>query len=127
MRYRELEALDGAMSHQDRIRTTLQNMVKPCAYTTLTTIVAFGSLVSSDIPPIINFGLMMVMGVALAFLLTFLVFPALMSLMAANKSSSGKRFVDVTPYMAALTSRFGTGILVVAVVMFVFSVVGMNR
>ena len=127
VRYRELEAMDGAMSHQDRIRKTLQNMVKPCAYTTLTTIVAFGSLVSSDIPPIINFGLMMVMGVALAFLLTFLVFPALMTLMAANKSSTGKRFVDITPYMAALTSRFGTGILVVAVVMFVFSVVGMNR
>jgi uncharacterized protein len=127
VRYRELETLDGEMSHHERIRTTLQNMVKPCAYTTLTTIVAFGSLVSSDIPPIINFGLMMVMGVALAFLLTFLVFPALMSLMAANKSSSGKRFVDVTPYMAALTSRFGTGILVVAGVMFIFSVVGMNR
>ncbi len=127
VRYRELETLDGEMSHHERIRTTLQNMVKPCAYTTLTTIVAFGSLVSSDIPPIINFGLMMVMGVALAFLLTFLVFPALMSLMAANKSSSGKRFVDVTPYMAALTSRFGTGILLVAGVMFIFSVVGMNR
>jgi uncharacterized protein len=127
VRYRELESMDAEMSHQERIRKTLQNMVKPCAYTSLTTIVAFGSLVSSDIPPIINFGLMMVMGVALAFLLTFLVFPALMSLMLANKSSSGKRIVDVTPYMAALTSRFGTGILVVAVVMFIFSVAGMNR
>ncbi len=127
VRYRELESMDPDMSHQERIRKTLQNMVKPCAYTSLTTIVAFGSLVSSDIPPIINFGLMMVMGVAFAFLLTFLVFPALMSLMSSNKSSSGKRFVDVTPYMAALTSRFGAAILVVAVVMFIFSVIGMNR
>lgn len=127
VRYRELENMDAEMTHIERIRMTLQDMAKPCAYTSLTTIVAFGSLLSSDIPPIINFGLMMVMGVAFAFLLTFLVFPALMSLLSANKSSSGKRFVDVTPYMAALTARFGTGILVVAAVMFVFSVIGMNR
>jgi len=127
VRYRELEATEPAMSHQERIRMTLQNMVKPCAYTSLTTIVAFGSLVSSEIPPIINFGLMMVMGVALAFVLTFLVFPALMSLLQENKSSSGKRFVDVTPYLAALTARFGRGILIVAVLMFIFSVAGLNR
>ncbi|MDG2091039.1 MAG: MMPL family transporter [Gammaproteobacteria bacterium] len=127
VRYRELEVLEASMSHQDRIKTTLQNMVKPCAYTSFTTIVAFGSLVSSQIPPIINFGLMMVIGVALAFLLTFLVFPALMSLMQENKSSSGKRLVDVTPYMAALTAKFGKGILVVASVIFVFSVAGLNQ
>ncbi len=127
VRYRELESIDAEMAHLDRIRMTLQNMVKPCAYTSLTTIVAFGSLLSSDIPPIINFGLMMVMGVALAFLLTFLVFPALMSLLKTNKSSSGKRIVDVTPYMAALTEHFGKGILAVAGLMFVLSVMGMNR
>lgn len=127
VRYRELELLEAEMSHQDRIKTTLQNMVKPCAYTSFTTIVAFGSLVSSEIPPIINFGLMMVMGVALAFCLTFLVFPALMGLMQENKSSAGKRLVDVTPYMAALTSSFGKGILAVALLMFIFSVAGLNR
>ena len=127
VRYRELEVLDASMSHQDRIKATLQNMVKPCAYTTLTTIVAFGSLVSSKIPPIINFGLMMVMGVALAFLLTFLVFPALMSLMQENKSSSGKRLVDVTPYLASITAKFGRGILVVASLLLVFSVAGLNQ
>ena len=127
VRYRELEVLDASMSHQDRIKTTLQNMVKPCTYTSFTTIVAFGSLVSSKIPPIISFGLMMVMGVALAFLLTFLVFPALMSLMQENKSSSGKRLVDITPYMATLTARFGKGILVLASLIFFFSVAGLNQ
>jgi len=127
VRYRELETIDTALSHQDRIRRTLQDMVKPCAYTTLTTIVAFGSLVSSEIPPIISFGLMMVMGIALSFFLTFLVFPALMSLLQESKSSSSKRKVDVTPYLAAITARFGKGVLVVAMLMFIFSVVGLNR
>jgi len=127
VRYREWEILDANMSHSERIRTTLQNMVKPCAYTSVTTIVAFGSLVSSEIPPIIDFGLMMVMGVALAFLLTFLIFPALMSLLQESKSPSGKRFVDVTPYLATITARFGKEILVVAGLMFIFSVAGLNR
>ncbi|MFL2840361.1 MAG: RND family transporter, partial [Pseudohongiellaceae bacterium] len=127
VRYRELETINPDMSHRDRILITLQNMIKPCAYTSFTTIVAFGSLVSSEILPIINFGLMMVMGVALAFLLTFLVFPALMSLMRENKSLSKKRFIDVTPYLAAITTRFGKSILVVAILMFIFSVAGLNR
>lgn len=127
VRYRELEADDPDQDHESRVRTTIQNMVKPCAYTSLTTIVAFASLVSSDIPPIVNFGLMMVLGVSLAFLLTFLVFPATMSLLNENRSSAGKRFVDITPYLAALTARFGSPILIVGVVLLVFSVSGMAR
>ncbi len=127
VRYRELEVLEAELSHEERIQKTLQNMVKPCAYTSLTTIVAFGSLVSSEISPIINFGLMMCLGVALAFMLTFLVFPALMSLLQENRSTTSKRFVDVTPYLAALTANFGRGILIVAMLMFVFSVAGLNR
>jgi len=127
VRYRELEAAGECDSHLERVKTTLQNMIKPCAYTSLTTIVAFGSLVSSDIPPIINFGLMMVMGVAFAFMLTFLVFPALMSLLQENRSESGRRFVDMTPVLANLTAHFGKSIMLIGLILLVFSVTGMLR
>ena len=127
VRYRELEANGENDSHEARVRTTLQNMIKPCAYTSLTTMVAFGSLLSSDIPPIVNFGLMMVMGVGLAFILTFLVFPSLMSLLVENKSATGRRFVDMTPYLARLTARFGLPIMVIASLMLIVSVAGMLR
>ncbi len=127
VRYRELESTGEGHTHQERVGLALKNMLAPCAYTSLTTIVAFGSLISSEIPPIINFGLMMVLGVALAFMLTFLVFPSVMSLLNENKSSSTKRFVDVTPYLASFTSRYGALVLVIAGLLFVFSVTGMNR
>ncbi len=127
VRYRELEEAGECDTHIERVRRTLQNMIKPCAYTSLTTIVAFGSLISSDIPPIINFGLMMVMGVGFAFILTFLVFPACMSLLQENLSSSGRRFVDMTPVLASITSRFGKSIMVIACLLAVFTVSGMFR
>jgi predicted RND superfamily exporter protein len=127
VRYRELEEAGECDTHIERIRLTLRNMIKPCAYTSLTTIVAFGSLISSDIPPIINFGLMMVMGVGFAFILTFLVFPAYMSLLRENPSSGGKRFVDMTPVLASITSRFGKSIIVVALLLGIFTVSGMFR
>lgn len=127
VRYRELEEAGECDTHIERVRRTLQNMIKPCAYTSLTTIVAFGSLISSDIPPIINFGLMMVMGVGFAFILTFLVFPACMSLLQDNLSSSGRRFVDMTPVLASITSRFGKSIMVIAFLLGMFTVTGMFR
>ena len=46
---------------------TMQVMAKPCFYTAITTIVAFCSLVVSDIRPVIDFGWMMTIGILLAF------------------------------------------------------------
>lgn len=127
VRYRELEAEQPDVSHHDRIRQTLRSMVKPCAYTSLTTIVAFGSLVVSDIPPIIDFGWMMVMGICFAFILTFLIFPAILGLLPASASGNSRKTIDITPALARFTQRFGMGIMLVAVLLFLFSGVGITR
>jgi predicted RND superfamily exporter protein len=127
VRYRELEAEQPRLAHHERIRLTLKNMSKPCAYTSLTTIVAFGSLVVSDIPPIIDFGWMMVMGICCAFLLTFLMFPAILGLLPANSSASGSKSIDITPALARFTDHHGILILAVSVLLFVFSVTGISR
>ena len=44
---------------------TLKRMIWPCIYTVLTTIVAFASLLISDIKPIIDFGLIMILSLSL--------------------------------------------------------------
>lgn len=126
VRYRELEAENPAEGHHDRIRRTLRSMIKPCAYTSLTTIVAFGSLVVSDIPPIIDFGWMMVMGVCFAFALTFLLFPAILSLMHANPSKMQEHSIDITPSIARFTDRHGKLVLGISMAMFVFSGLGIG-
>ena len=40
---------------------TMKNMFYPCLYTALTTIVSFGSLLFSDIKPVIDFGKIMIL------------------------------------------------------------------
>ena len=49
-------------------------MVWPCLYTALTTIVAFASLILSDIKPVIDFGYMMTLGLMVTFFTSFLLF-----------------------------------------------------
>ena len=127
VRYRELENEQPELGHHERIRITLKNMSKPCAYTSLTTIVAFGSLVISDIPPIIDFGWMMVMGICCAFLLTFMIFPAILGLLQANFSATGSKSIDITPALARFTDRHGRLVMVAAVLLFVFSATGVSR
>ena len=61
------------------IAKTMKEMLAPCIYTTLTTIVAFLSLVFSNIRPVIDFGWIMTLSLIITFLSTFIVLPVLIS------------------------------------------------
>lgn len=127
VRYRELEAEEPDSSHLQRLRAALSSMLLPCAYTSLTTMVAFASLVTSDIPPIIDFGWMMVAGVLLSFVLSFLLFPALMALLPAGRIAGPRHGLDVTPAIGRFTERHGGKVLLTSVLLLVFSVLGMQQ
>lgn len=128
VRYRELQEANPDAGHRELLVESLKNMVKPCAYTSLTTIVAFGSLVVSGIPPIIDFGWMMVTGILLAFGFTFSLFPCVMALLPKPgllKHQAGvSRF---TPLLGRLTLKRGGSIVVASALLFAFCVVGMSR
>ncbi len=61
------------------IYQTFKNMFFPCLYTALTTIVAFGSLIFSDIKPVIDFGKIMITALLVIFATSFTVLPLLIS------------------------------------------------
>ena len=61
-----------------------KKMMLPILYTALTTICAFISLVLSGIKPIIDFGWMMTLGLVVSFLVTFLLLPSLISILASE-------------------------------------------
>ena len=84
VRYRQLR--ENFNDHFELIKTTTSKMVWPCLYTALTTIVAFASLILSDIKPVIDFGYMMVMGLTVTFLVTFILLPCLMLLIGPEES-----------------------------------------
>lgn len=127
VRYRELETARPEEDHQSRLAATLRSMLKPCAYTSLTTIVAFGSLVVSGIPPIIDFGWMMGIGVLTAFSITFVLFPAVLSLLKKSKSAAHSSSLDLTPVLARFTNNHGGKIIVFSVLLLLFSIAGMSR
>jgi len=127
VRYRELQVESPGESHERRLQFVLGSMVEPCFYTSLTTLVAFGSLVVSDIPPVVDFGLMMVLGVVCAFVLTFLLFPALLVMLPAQPLPGDLRSIDVTPRIGIFTERRGTVVVTVSVLLLVAGIVGVGQ
>ena len=128
VRYREFQHDEPEAAPKDILRRTLLAMIKPCFYMAITTIVAFGSLTFSGIRPVIDFGWMMTIGLAVAFLITFLIFPALLRLLPppVDKRVTSDR-VPFTDAFARFTERFGGTVLVGSGVLAVLCVIGLSR
>lgn len=104
VRFRELHALHPEADNLSLVRDTVRDKVTPCLYTVLTTMVAFGSLLVSGIRPVIDFGWMMVIGLGIAFLLSFTLFPAALLLLKPGRPVQQR---DVT---SGLTGALADGI-----------------
>jgi len=76
VKYRELCATYPEATQKELLTETVRHKTLPCLYTTLTTIAAFVSLLVSSIKPVMDFGLMMTVGLVVSFVLSFLIFPA---------------------------------------------------
>ncbi|MDO3723026.1 MMPL family transporter [Marinobacter sp. chi1] len=128
VRYREFQHDEPEVAARDTLRKTVYAMVKPCFYMAITTIVAFGSLTFSGIRPVIDFGWMMTLGLAVAFLITFVVFPALLALLPPplDKRVTSDR-IPFTDAFARFTERFGSLVLVGSLVIAVLCVIGISR
>lgn len=81
VRYRILAEQTPSADQKTLVLDTMRIMVKPSFYTAITTIVAFCSLIVSDIRPVIDFGWMMTIGIGFAFVLNFIYFPAVLMLL----------------------------------------------
>jgi predicted RND superfamily exporter protein len=88
--YGELHAKNPDMGQADLIRKTVQHMFQPCFYTSITTVVAFTSLVISGIRPVIDFGWIMTIGISLGFILAFIIFPSFLHLLHPKGSVSNQ-------------------------------------
>ena len=79
VRYRNLIRVNKTQSKIDLIAQNMSEMIKPCIFTTLTTIFAFFTLYFSGIKPIMDFGLMMCVGLLITLISSFTFLPILMS------------------------------------------------
>ena len=80
IRYQEICARLPHASKDHQICEAAKQIVTPCFYMVATSAIAFFSLIVSDIEPVIHFGLIMIIGLSCAFLLTFTILPVLIKL-----------------------------------------------
>ena len=115
VRYRQLCRQSGR-GQLDIVKEMTSKMVRPCLYTALTTIVAFTSLVFSDIKPVIDFGYMMVFGLSVTFITSFLLLPSLLCLLNKEQTNieEGSTNFKITKILAGYTINNGKQILFVS-------------
>ncbi len=127
VRYRELLHIMPDADQQTLLRETVRSKFVPSLYTTLTTMVAFGSLLVSGIRPVIDFGWMMVFGLTIAMVLAFTLFPAAIALLKREKPAHENTVtVAITRHIAAANERYGSAIMLVFALLAVWSVVGIS-
>jgi len=128
VRYRELLRRNKEWAQLELVRKTVRQIFIPCLYMALTTGVAFISLVVSGIRPVINFGLMMTSGILVAFVIVFVLFPAMMMLVGKDKHPKDPEGSGRVPkYFARFTMQQGNRIVVAAVLVAAVTVVGISQ
>ncbi len=80
VRFLQLKNEEPELSKDQAILIASKKMMLPILYTVLTTICAFLSLIFSGIKPIIDFGLMMTLGLLVSIMVTFLLLPSLLTI-----------------------------------------------
>lgn len=129
VRYRELQKKNPTGDRRTLVHDTVRSKWVPCLYAALTTIAGFGSLLLSNIKPVIHFGWMMSAGIVLSLLLTFILFPAVLMLLKKPEPPSRSiltRF-SLTRYLADFTQKRGTAILVTTAVVSILTIIGTTR
>jgi len=127
VRYQELHGLLPKLSHNALVWDVMCSKAKPAFYTTITTMVAFGSLLVSGIRPVIDFGWMMVFGVSLAFVLCFMMFPAGLLLLRAGQAKPLSDFTGrMTAFLANMIEKYSARVLVGYLLVAVLSIVGIT-
>ena len=129
VRYRQLRRDHPERDHVELVAMTARLMVRPCLYTALTTIIGFSSLVFSGIKPVIDFGWMMSIGLAVTFLTSFTLLPCGLVLLGrgTERHAPGESEFRFTAPLATLSARHGGLVLVATGALALLSVAGASR
>lgn len=125
VRYRELNVKYKNASQYKLIINTVLSKFNPSFSAIITTIVGFGSLVLSNIEPVINLGLMMSTGIAISLFLAFISFPIILILMNKKDEHEQKnvRFSFIKK-CSDVVEHQGKAIIITSVIVIIFSVSG---
>ena len=105
---------------------TMKNMFYPCLYTALTTIVAFGSLLFSDIKPVIDFGKVMIVALTIIFISSFTILPLTISLFPKINDNFNLNWKIINSFFQ-ISSKNTRSIVILNILIFVISLWGIKN
>tara|TARA_B100001093_G_scaffold487065_1_gene522988 strand:- start:448 stop:2835 length:2388 start_codon:yes stop_codon:yes gene_type:complete len=110
------------------IKLTTEKMFWPILYTVLTTIIAFLSLIFSEIKPIIDFGWMMTLGLITSFIITFTLLPTLINFVPTENISL-KKYEDskITNFFSKISQNNQKIIFSITGIIIIISLLGISR
>ena len=127
-RFLQLRKTHSSKSNLDILILTTGKMFWPILYTVLTTIIAFLSLIFSEIKPIIDFGWMMTLGLITSFVITFTLLPTLLSFSPTkNISIKQEEESKITSFLGKLSLSYKNLIFLVTIVVIGISIFGISK
>jgi len=108
------------------LKFTMLNMFWPCFYTALTTIVAFGSLLFSDIKPVIDFGYIMILSLTCILMTSFSILPLIIFYFPKINSSKSRKLSIINIFCKTSIKQTN---LVIAInfLVFIISFLGITK
>ncbi len=113
-------------SNSNILFITINEMFWPCLYTALTTIVAFGSLLFSNIKPIIDFGYIMIMALLIIFFSSFTILPLIISYFPTIKQNKSLKFSILNNFSNISIKKSNT-IISLNIILFIISIFGFYK
>jgi len=127
-RFLQLKEIHPNKNVLELITLTTNKMFWPILYTVLTTIIAFLSLIFSEIKPIIDFGWMMTLGLITSFIITFTLLPSLINFVP-KENISLKKYNDsiITSFFAKISQNSHKLIYSITGIIIILSLIGISR
>ena len=112
----------------DLIKLTTAKMFWPILYTVITTVIAFLSLIFSEIKPIIDFGWMMTLGLTTSFIVTFTLLPTLINFVP-EKNISLREYQNsmITSFFSKASQNYQKLIFIISGLIIILSIIGISR
>ncbi len=127
-RFLQLKKNSPSKNNLEIISLTTRKMFWPIFYTVLTTILAFLSLIFSEIKPIIDFGWMMTFGLITSFIITFTLVPTFLSFAPSDNISLKKeQNSKFTTFLGSLSINKKNLIFSVTGIVIILSIIGISK
>ncbi len=127
-RFLQLRKANPLKKNLEILFLTTSKMFWPILYTVLTTVIAFLSLIFSEIKPIIDFGWMMTLGLITSFAITFTLLPTLLNFVPTEdtdvKDDKGSK---ITLFLERISLNHKKSIFIITIIVTGLSILGISK